>query len=348
MKKKAPAILITCMFLLMTLGISASGVKTVNNKNFLLQQLGDERKLIIKLDYMNVLDDVDIGSKADLYWRIKALGCTDDNGEETWFQRFPKDKDDYVLDNEVKDYQHVWSVEDAKSWVSIEIELWDDDSKDLIPNEDDLLDLHGGCKYTKKVSLNYNLNTDTFEFWDTNGEVVYPPRVVGFDGSKDGTENSNDKDVELKLEIFDNDDTFIPNIVCEGNLDFSKVEPGNVLTGSFTVKNEGEPYSQLHWLINNWPKNWGEWVFDPVEGDLYAGHQTDRVDFTLTLSDEKTSYPSGKIEIWGYWPDGSETTSIDISIEYKSRAKNIANPLLSEIMEMMFDRFPLLQRLLNL
>jgi hypothetical protein len=62
--------------------------------------------------------------------------------------------------------------------------------------------------------------------------------------------------------------TYYPEIdlVCEGYLNWSNVTPAQEnLTGFFTVRNDGTPYSQLNWKIQTWP-SWGTWTFSKLNG----------------------------------------------------------------------------------
>ena len=59
----------------------------------------------------------------------------------------------------------------------------------------------------------------------------------------------------------------IPDLDCIGSLNWigEDLEPGDVLTGDFTVGNIGEPNSELDWRIMSCPF-WGTWTFDPESG----------------------------------------------------------------------------------
>jgi hypothetical protein len=59
---------------------------------------------------------------------------------------------------------------------------------------------------------------------------------------------------------------FIPNLDCNGKLNWEAVKPGGKVSGSFTIENIGEPLSLLNWEITESP-DWGEWIFFPESGD---------------------------------------------------------------------------------
>jgi len=55
-------------------------------------------------------------------------------------------------------------------------------------------------------------------------------------------------------------------MICEGYLNWSGVVPNqDNLTGSFTIRNNGTPYSKLDWKIISWP-SWGTWTFSQMNG----------------------------------------------------------------------------------
>ena len=56
-----------------------------------------------------------------------------------------------------------------------------------------------------------------------------------------------------------------PDIETEGNLRWTRVRPNSTVTGSFIVKNVGDPGSDLDWKITEYPR-WGEWTFTPDSG----------------------------------------------------------------------------------
>ncbi|MBN1861148.1 MAG: C10 family peptidase [Candidatus Thermoplasmatota archaeon] len=60
--------------------------------------------------------------------------------------------------------------------------------------------------------------------------------------------------------------TAIPDLTCDGALEWTNVTPNETVTGSFTVSNIGEAGSNLDWEITGWP-TWGEWTFTPLDGN---------------------------------------------------------------------------------
>jgi len=60
--------------------------------------------------------------------------------------------------------------------------------------------------------------------------------------------------------------TAVPDLNCEGTLEWNNVTPNETVTSSFTVSNIGEDGSNLDWEITEWP-SWGEWTFTPSIGN---------------------------------------------------------------------------------
>jgi len=78
----------------------------------------------------------------------------------------------------------------------------------------------------------------------------------------------------------------VPDLDCGGDLFFIDCEPGATVTGMFTVKNIGEPDSELDWEIVDWPE-WGTWTFVPESGeDITPEDGPITIDVECVLPDE--------------------------------------------------------------
>lgn len=60
--------------------------------------------------------------------------------------------------------------------------------------------------------------------------------------------------------------TALPDLSCEGMLEWVNVTPNQMVTSSFTVSNIGEAGSFLDWQIADYP-SWGTWTFTPSNGN---------------------------------------------------------------------------------
>jgi hypothetical protein len=90
----------------------------------------------------------------------------------------------------------------------------------------------------------------------------------------------------------------VPDLECGGSFNWTEVRPGDIVNGSFTVKNIGTPLSYLSWKIYQWP-SWGTWTFTQSSGVLLkpeSGEQTIRVTVEAPHTDIPDTY-IGKITI---------------------------------------------------
>jgi hypothetical protein len=56
------------------------------------------------------------------------------------------------------------------------------------------------------------------------------------------------------------------DLSCNGDLRWTGIKPGSIITGSFNIENIGDPGSNLDWDITEYPE-WGEWTFSPSSGE---------------------------------------------------------------------------------
>jgi len=57
----------------------------------------------------------------------------------------------------------------------------------------------------------------------------------------------------------------VPDLECEGILNWKNIKQGTTVEGVFFVSNIGEINSKLNWRIDSYP-SWGTWIFTPIEG----------------------------------------------------------------------------------
>lgn len=62
------------------------------------------------------------------------------------------------------------------------------------------------------------------------------------------------------------------DLETNGSLEWNNVAPGEVLYGTFTLRNNGEPQSSLNWSINTTP-SWGIWTLNPSSGESLTPEQ---------------------------------------------------------------------------
>lgn len=88
----------------------------------------------------------------------------------------------------------------------------------------------------------------------------------------------------------------IPDLDCEGCINWADVNPGATVYGSFKVKNIGDPNSTLNWEITNWP-DWGTWLFNPFSGINLAKDNWTNVTITCITTNQPNQHFNGTIEV---------------------------------------------------
>jgi hypothetical protein len=72
-------------------------------------------------------------------------------------------------------------------------------------------------------------------------------------------------DFTFKTYGYNEDLPAISDLDCEGSISWSTIEPGSLVTSSFSVRNVGDSDSLLTWEIDSFP-DWGDWTFTPSNG----------------------------------------------------------------------------------
>jgi hypothetical protein len=133
-----------------------------------------------------------------------------------------------------------------------------------------------------------------------------------------------------------------PDLVCSDNLNWADVKPGSTITGSFQVKNIGDPGSLLDWDIIEWP-TWGTWTFEPSTGyNLTPETGAVIINLSVVAPDEKNQEFKGKVMVVNL-KNPSNNCTIDVSL-----ATPRYKPFNFNLFDRLFERFPLLERLLGL
>ncbi len=91
--------------------------------------------------------------------------------------------------------------------------------------------------------------------------------------------------------------TAVPDLTCEGTLEWNDVTPNEIVTGSFTVSNIGEDGSNLDWEITESP-SWGEWSFAPSNGNnLKPEDGPITVTVNVTVPNQENQLFTGEVKI---------------------------------------------------
>jgi hypothetical protein len=138
----------------------------------------------------------------------------------------------------------------------------------------------------------------------------------------------------------------IPNLECEGELDFGEVDAGSTVEGSFKVKNIGDPESELDWEVIEWPE-WGNWTFDPDSGtDLTPEDEDVTVDVEVVAPEDEETEFTGEVKVVNS-EDPDDFCIIDVSLTTPV-SENLAYSAIVQFLENLIQRFPLLGQILSL
>jgi len=182
--------------------------------------------------------------------------------------------------------------------------------------------------------------TDGDYIWSytTGDEVWYSPSIADgkvYIGSKDHYVYCFGEEVVVPD----------PDLDCEGSLSWTKVEPGATVTGSFKVKNIGEPESELDWEVESNPE-WGDWTFSPSNGDDLtpeAGPLT--VNVEVVAPDEGDTEFEGEIKVVNKNnPDDFDTIPVYLKTP---RNKNVIHTPILQFLQRFIQRFPFLEQILS-
>ena len=126
------------------------------------------------------------------------------------------------------------------------------------------------------------------------------------------------------------------DLECTGTLNWDKVKPGEELSGSIIVKNDGIPGSELDWEVKEWP-NWGEWTFTPPNGDnLRPEDGPVTVDVKVIAPNEKNAEFNGKVEVVNLeYP--TDKCIIQVTLTTPKNKSFIFN---FPVLNWLFERFP--------
>ncbi len=134
-------------------------------------------------------------------------------------------------------------------------------------------------------------------------------------------------------------------LFCEGDLHFGNVSAGATLTDSFTVENIGGPDSLLDWEIVTQP-SWGEWTFDPEQGDDLPPGPPVTVQVTVVAPKQKDFY-AGIIKIVNKENPGNTCTIAVSMTTPRNRAFNM-DLLFLRFLEQHPYMFPIIRHMLGL
>jgi len=141
----------------------------------------------------------------------------------------------------------------------------------------------------------------------------------------------------------------IPDLNCNGNINWVDVKPGSTVVDSFYIENIGDPESYLNWEIIDWP-NWGSgssWNFTPKSGlDLTPEEGEITIEVEVVAPDEKNTEFTGEVKIINS-ENPSDYCTIDIVLKTPNRTFYLKNSILYWLIECFPNAFPLLKCVLD-
>ena len=114
-------------------------------------------------------------------------------------------------------------------------------------------------------------------------------------------------------------------------LSWVDASPGSIVTGNFTIKNNGDPGSQIDWEVAIWP-DWGTWTFTPKSGkNLKPEDEEFTIEVSIILPDKKDEEFAGYVKVVNK-QDSSDYCLIHISLTTPKslRTSNLAIRLLEQ------------------
>ncbi|MBW1820792.1 MAG: FG-GAP repeat protein [Deltaproteobacteria bacterium] len=147
------------------------------------------------------------------------------------------------------------------------------------------------------------------------------------------------------LFVFEN--LTIPDLYCNGRINWNDVTPGETVTDSFTVQNIGAAGTELDWEIESNP-DWGTWTFTPDSGTgLTPEDGLFEIEVSIVAPENKNEEFTGEIIIVNS-DDPSDTCNIDVTIITPVTHRSAILQFLDRISEISPRTFQLLNKLLDL
>jgi len=248
-----------------------------------------------------------------------------DNNPEDWYDPATNQ---WNNDNHLQIYQYDFNIDPREAFTQKEGTIYWLYIKDMVPTNPDYT---FGWK-TTEVDLRWN-DDATYLDPQKGWQPLKYPQGHKYQGTT------------LDLAFIITGFKRVPDLVCEGRLSWSKVKPGSTVTGTFNVKNVGDPESLLNWKVDTYP-SWGTWTFTPSNGtNLTPADGPVAVTVTVVAPNEQKKTFTGEIKIVNQ-DDNADNCTITISLATpKNKAMNI--PFLNFI-ENYPNLFPILRYILGL
>jgi hypothetical protein len=158
-----------------------------------------------------------------------------------------------------------------------------------------------------------------------------------------GEEDFEDGESEDYLLLIDED---IPppkaDLECRGSLSWTNVKPGETVSNTFEIRNNGDPGSLLNWYVSGVP-SYGTWSFTPLSGTNLAPSSWVTVTATCVAPNQGQQTFTGDITVENS-DDLTDSCIISTSL-ITPRSRNFNIPLI-ELFNRFISEFQLLKLLL--
>ena len=153
---------------------------------------------------------------------------------------------------------------------------------------------------------------------------------------------------DFALILTDGEDDPISDLECDGGINLDKVKPGANVSCNFTVRNNGDAGSILHWKLDeNSIPSWGaNWSFTPNASILTTDMGWFTVNIEFEAPPDKNKEFTGKLKIVNA-ADSSDYCEIDVYIK-TPRTREVTFTQLQMLFERLPNAFPILRQLLGL
>ena len=184
---------------------------------------------------------------------------------------------------------------------------------------------------------NFGIGLNDGYVW-TRFTITERPVQTGWKGDG-GFEDGESEDYLL---LVDEDTPPVPKLECRGSLSWTNVDPGATVTGTFEIRNNGDPGSLLNWHVSSSP-SYGAWSYSPSSGTNLAPSSWITITATCTAPNQGQTTFSGDITVCNS-DDPTECCNIPTSLKTpRNRAVNI---VLLQFFEKLFEQLPMLKLLL--
>ena len=168
------------------------------------------------------------------------------------------------------------------------------------------------------------------------------------DGNKKAYHNTQGElEVDYAYMLTDREDEPVPDLECEGRLNWDKVKPGTNVTGSYQVSNNGDADSILHCKVDESSiPTWGNWTFEVNATIITVADGWVTLNVTVTAPKDKNKEFTGTLKIVNA-QDSTDYCEIDVYLK-TPRTRATSYVCYEWLFESFPNAFPILRQLLGL